>query len=65
MKPYVRDYRVGEVRKPSIEIAQAVAASSAFPPVLSPTRLKLDAAKFTPEHRKGPPTTAVYNASSA
>ena len=30
-KPYMRDYRVGEVRKPTVPIAQAVAASSAFP----------------------------------
>lgn len=48
MKPYMRDYRVGEVRRPDIELAQAVAASSAFPPVLSPTRIKIDAGKYTP-----------------
>ena len=48
MKPYMRDYRVGEVRKPTMPLAQAVAASSAFPPVLSPFELRLDPDKFTP-----------------
>src|ERR1051326_4424774 len=35
-KPYMRDYRVGEVKNPTVSLAQAVGASSAFPPVLSP-----------------------------
>jgi NTE family protein len=48
MKPYMRDYRVGEVRKPTTPLAQAVAASSAFPPVLSPFELRLDPDSFTP-----------------
>ena len=48
MKPYMRDYRVGEVLKPTIALAQAVAASSAFPPVLSPVEMRLDADAFTP-----------------
>lgn len=48
MKPYMRDYRVGEVRNPRIELARAVAASSAFPPVLSPVRLRLSASDFSP-----------------
>lgn len=47
MKPYMRDYRVGEVKNPQIELAVAVAASSAFPPVLSPVELELDAADFS------------------
>jgi NTE family protein len=49
MKPYMRDYRVGEVKKPTVPLAQAVAASSAFPPVLSPFELRLDPDKFTPK----------------
>jgi NTE family protein len=49
MKPYMRDYRVGEVKKPSTALAQVVAASSAFPPVLSPFELRLDPDKFTPK----------------
>ncbi len=48
MKPYMRDYRVGEVRRPTVPLAMAVAASSAFPPVLSPLEMKLDPATFTP-----------------
>jgi NTE family protein len=49
MKPYMRDYRVGEVKRPTITLAQAVAASSAFPPVLSPLEMRLDPDKFTPK----------------
>jgi NTE family protein len=48
MKPYMRDYRVGEYVKPEIPLAEAVAASSAFPPVLSPFELRLDPGAFTP-----------------
>ena len=48
MKPYMRDYRVGEVKRPTVPLAHAVAASSAFPPVLSPFELRLDPAAFTP-----------------
>ncbi|HEV8250091.1 MAG TPA: patatin-like phospholipase family protein [Gaiellaceae bacterium] len=47
-KPYMRDYRVGEVKDPTVELATAVAASAAFPPFLSPVRLKLDGASYTP-----------------
>jgi NTE family protein len=48
MKQYMRDYRVGEVKNPKVELAVAVAASSAFPPVLSPVELDLDPEDFTP-----------------
>lgn len=48
-KPYMRDYRVGKVERPTISLAKAVAASSAFPPVLSPFELRLDPDAFTPE----------------
>lgn len=47
MKPYMRDYRVGEVRDPTVELAVAVGASAAFPPVLSPVVLELDEAAYT------------------
>lgn len=40
-KPYMRDYRVGQVKNPRLPLARAVAASSAFPPVLSPCEIKL------------------------
>lgn len=38
-RPYMGDYRVGLVRNPAVSLATAVAASSAFPPVLSPVTL--------------------------
>ena len=44
----MRDYRVGEVKNPKIELAVAVGASSAFPPVLSPVELDLKESDFTP-----------------
>ena len=47
-KPYMRDYRVGEVQNPTVELATAVAASAAFPPFLSPVRLKLEESDYTP-----------------
>jgi NTE family protein len=40
-KPYARDYLVGEIEHPRVRVAAAVAASSAFPPFLSPARLDL------------------------
>jgi len=49
MKPYIRDYRVGEIRSPKILLAEAVAASSAFPPLLSPFEMRFDAGAFTPD----------------
>lgn len=48
-KPYMRDYRVGEVKNPDVELAVAVGASSAFPPVLSPLEVELDPRSFTPD----------------
>lgn len=47
-KPYMWDYRVGKIESPTIPLATAVAASSAFPPVLSPVQLMLNPAQFTP-----------------
>ena len=35
-KPYIADWRIGRVLNPKTGVAEAVAASSAFPPVLSP-----------------------------
>lgn len=40
-KPYMGDYRVGLVENPKVPLAIAVAASSAFPPVLSPLALDI------------------------
>ncbi|HYM45635.1 MAG TPA: patatin-like phospholipase family protein [Solirubrobacteraceae bacterium] len=40
-RPYARDYLVGEIEHPRLKVAAAVAASSAFPPFLSPARPRL------------------------
>jgi NTE family protein len=47
-KPYLWDYRVGKIANPRIELAVAVGASSAFPPVLSPVILELKDSDFVP-----------------
>ncbi len=48
-KPYVADYRVGRILNPDIDLATVVAASSAFPPVLSPCTLNLKNQKWETE----------------
>jgi len=45
-RPYLWDWRVGEVRKPKTALATAVAASSAFPPFLSPVVLRFRPGDF-------------------
>jgi NTE family protein len=40
-RPYMGDYRVGLVDAPDVKLATAVAASSAFPPILSPMTLPI------------------------
>jgi NTE family protein len=45
-KPYMGDYRVGLVDKPTVPLAVAVAASSAFPPFLSPLVLPVAASAY-------------------
>ena len=63
-KPYMWDWRVGKVPNPAVRLAVAVGASSAFPPVLSPARLKLDPADFEPDTgvdlQKAPFTEEIY-----
>lgn len=41
-KPYMGDYRVGLVERPSVALSLAVAASSAFPPMLSPLAIDIE-----------------------
>lgn len=41
-QPYMADYHIGTIESPRIPLAQAVAASSAFPPVLCPVIIELD-----------------------
>jgi NTE family protein len=45
-RPYMGSYRLGLVRDPDIKVAVAVAASAAFPPIVSPLTLHLDPARF-------------------
>ncbi|WP_287305854.1 patatin-like phospholipase family protein [Mesorhizobium sp.] len=40
-KAYAADFRVGMIDRPALSLAQVVAASSAFPPFLSPVRIDL------------------------
>jgi len=54
-KPYIADYRVGIIENPTVSLAQAVAASSAFPPILSPMRIALNPNSF----KQGVPNHAV------
>ncbi|MBY5406528.1 patatin-like phospholipase family protein [Rhizobium leguminosarum] len=41
-KPYMGDYRVGLVERPTVALSLAVAASSAFPPMLSPLAIDIE-----------------------
>lgn len=41
-KVRLADYTIGEIPNPKVRVAVAVAASSAFPPVLSPVTIKVD-----------------------
>ena len=40
-KDYAADHRVGQIAKPTLKLSRVVAASSAFPPFLSPVRIEL------------------------
>ena len=54
MKPYMADWQVGRIENPDVPLALAVAASSAFPPVLSPVEMRLSPGSFTPDHPAPP-----------
>jgi NTE family protein len=45
-RPYAGDYRIGLIENPSFRVAQAVAASAAFPPFLSPVVIETDPKAF-------------------
>lgn len=47
-KDYAADYRVGRIDRPHLSLAQVVAASSAFPPFLSPVRLTFEPGAVQP-----------------
>ncbi len=63
-KPYMWDYRVGKIADPKLELAVAVAASSAFPPVLSPAVLEFAESDYTlntgTDLQRPPFTTEVF-----
>jgi NTE family protein len=59
-KPYMADYRVGVIRNHDVDLATAVAASSAFPPILSPVVVEFDPDSFDPNER-GPLYHDPYN----
>ena len=46
-RPYIADYHLGRIFNPRVELAIAVAASSAFPPVLSPLQVQFKASDWT------------------
>ena len=59
-KPFNRDWRVGEIAKPEDQVANAVGASSAFPPFLAPARFRYNASQYTADSGEGlqhPPFT--------
>lgn len=39
-RPYIGDWRIGRALNPNVPLARAVAASSAFPPILSPCEIE-------------------------
>ncbi len=52
-RPFMGDYRVGLIRDPDFPLATAVAASSAFPPFLSPIKLRVRSSAFDPRTSGG------------
>jgi NTE family protein len=55
-KKYMADYRIGQIENPDLSVGKAVAASSAFPPVLSPCIIEVDPASW-----KNVPGTDLFN----
>src|SRR5690606_26003280 len=45
-KAYMADYRIGRIDTPDLSVGKVVAASSAFPPVLSPCIIEVDPARW-------------------
>jgi NTE family protein len=59
-RPYIADYRVGTILEPEVTLADAVAASSAFPPILAPARMRFQDGQYVPnsgEDLQTPPFT--------
>jgi NTE family protein len=47
-KDYAADHRVGRIDRPRLPLSRVVAASSAFPPVLSPVRVEFERGTVKP-----------------
>ena len=45
---YVADYRIGQILNPTLRLADVIAASSAFPPILSPVEIDFGSQPMTP-----------------
>jgi NTE family protein len=59
-KPYAWDWKVGQIPRPEIPLTRVVAASSAFPPFLSPATIKVrqeDFAVHPKDELRRPPFT--------
>ena len=48
-KEYAADYRVGRVDRPNLPLCRVVAASSAFPPFLSPVEIRFEPGSVRPQ----------------
>ena len=48
-KTFLRDYKVGRIDNPTVPLSKAVAASSAFPPVLSPVNVEANPGDWSRE----------------
>lgn len=58
---WIADYTVGHWDSKDVSLAHAVAASSAFPPVLSPVTVGLEGRRFTPfRDARHPPPPKLY-----
>lgn len=59
-RPFMADYKVGVIPHPKLALARVVAASSAFPPVLSPVDIDVDPDDFD-HSQDGPLAKPPYN----
>ena len=50
---YMADYKIGIIKNPTVRLADAVAASGAFPPFLSPLYLKININDYTHDANDG------------
>lgn len=58
-RPYMGDWQTGRILDPVVPLARAVAASSGFPPFLSPLTLAIDPARLIDRAASGPAAGSV------